>query len=202
MFYYAIFWFQFHSWYSLFSIVCSNIMVCSHEICTCTFSHFTHSLGVFWSLDLRIEVHIYSILLIRYLENTTRIARSSDLFIRSSDLGYCSCIFLHFLFHLFDSLYRPGSAFFYLIIHKIMLLCIEIYMSYCSIRMLFLETIWLVHVTLGLACMHGYFLRVYMSLTLIVSPLQRILGSEAWQAPSRWWGARWPAEAEREEERE
>ena len=37
---------QTYSWYFLFSLFYRNIIACSHRICTCTFSHFTHSLGV------------------------------------------------------------------------------------------------------------------------------------------------------------
>ena len=114
--------YQTYLWYSLFSLVYRNIMVCYYaHTYTCTFPSFYTLIGSSDSLDLHIQFHICSILLIRYLERITRIARSSDLFIWSSDLGYCSYFVLHSSFHLCDFLYNPDSALFYLIIHRIML---------------------------------------------------------------------------------
>jgi len=105
------------------------------------------------SLDLHIQIYGCYILLTRYLGRSSCIARSSDLFIWSSHLGYRSYFVLHSLFHLFDPLYRLNSTLFYLIIHKIILSCVEII---CIIAVTLLPLL-LIYIT----CLGHFRLSVY-----------------------------------------
>ena len=98
----------------------SNI-VCSHDICMCTFPYFTHSLGVFWlpwictsrSKDVSlcgsgIYMH-YEELRILLLDRSALVS------------------FLHFIFsHIFlDSLYFGLSMYSIWIIHIIVISCVR-----------------------------------------------------------------------------
>jgi len=67
------------------------------------------------------------------------------------------------------------STFSFIWYHAWMLICdIAVIMFHYSFDL------YLVQVTLGLACMRGVFPPVYTSPTRVASPLQRILGSGAW----------------------
>ena len=117
------------------------------------FSSFFTLIGSSDNLDLHIQVYDGYILLIRYLKRSSCIERSLDLFICSFDLGYCSYFVLYFLFYLFDSLYCPDSALFYLIFHRIILSCVRI-ICIIIVTLLSLSVIYI-------ACLGHFRLSVY-----------------------------------------
>jgi len=76
----------------------SIVVICTHCFCTCTFPFIlTHSLGRFLTtLDLNIQIHVYSILLIMYLEIFfTYLTRSQSSLTWSSLLSILLLSFIH-----------------------------------------------------------------------------------------------------------
>ena len=81
-------------------------IVCSHDICSCTFLHFTYSMGVSDSLNLYIQVYVF-ILMTSCLERITCLTRSRSSLTWSSFLG----IFLTFSYWIHDSVYWTQCLF-------------------------------------------------------------------------------------------
>ena len=80
-------------------------IICSHNICMCTFPFIlTHLLGVLTPWILHIQVHVYSILLIRYLKRITHFTRSRSSLTWSSLLGILLLSFIHVVPFLFPTL--------------------------------------------------------------------------------------------------
>jgi len=78
-------------------------IVCLHVICTCFFPFILHTHWEFWLPGFAHQVHVYFILLIRYLERIIHFTRSHSSFIWSSLLGILLLSFIHVV--PFDSLY-------------------------------------------------------------------------------------------------
>jgi len=93
-------------------------LVCSHAICTCIFSHFTHSLGVFWLPWICISRScIFYFPDQVFGEHHTYCGSPEFLFDWSSSLGISSCFLLFSFLHWF-SIYWTRWLF-YSIIHRI-----------------------------------------------------------------------------------
>jgi len=98
----SILLFIYFMYFTSYLVYCYNsiVVLCTYCLCTCTFSHFTHSLGVFDSLDLHIQVYGCYIVLIKYLRRILRITRSQSsfcMFIISRYLFLRLFILIHFI---------------------------------------------------------------------------------------------------------
>jgi len=105
-----------------------STIVWSHDICVCTFLHFTHSLGASNSLDLHIQVYDYCIPLIRYLGRITHIIRSPMFSLFDQGIILVSFYFQYFFW--FSIVWTPYCSIWFIL--GIMSSCEEIYMLYCS----------------------------------------------------------------------
>ena len=120
--------------YPVFSY--SGIMVCSYVICMCTFSHFTHSLRVFW---------LPWICTFRSIVVTfcwSGIWRGSHVLRRAPEFS-CSIVQSWYFFSLFLLIHWFSIAwtpyYFIWFIHKITLSWVETYTYYCSDFIAFID---------------------------------------------------------------